>query len=957
MVDNGNGTFTHTAADGTVVTFDANTSTVTQVATSGNVIATHNDGTGNEVQILETLTTIVDNGNGTFTYTDENGDTVIINMSDDRPIYFAGNRGENIAKRLGDTMIFSGELARAADATGANLRVDSDSQQLNLVMAKNLTDLESITLGDTFISSEGIAIDNGPSVTQDGIDAGNTIITNVAPGEISENSTDAINGSQLYQVQQEIYDHSDELVDNGNGTFTHTAADGTVVTFDANTSVVTQVETEGNVIATHDDGAGNVVEIKESITLIGNNAPLTPSERVTAFYINEAGTSFDIFESVTTLIDNGDGTISYQNEAGAIVTIDIAELANTSEVTQVVTAGNTIATHDDGTGTTVDILETITVLDYDDDTKDLTYTDEAGVDTVIGIAATASNGLNVGTGSVTSTDVKLGGDLMEATTITTDATNTLAVAGLVEETDPNLVDIAVVDKVTGVLRTLPVDSLAIEPWNVQTTTIKATENTQNIYQMGTVAIMKDEALADVSLDVEGAVRGGTNQAGTVGANSVAFGDGNIASGANAAAFGTGNIASGANSVAFGAGEGTIDEIGTLSNNEAAGAYSMVMGQANTLWGTGSAVFGNGNQIGTALNEGNWSFVAGLRNVSNSARGYILGMDNVVVTAATGNVDNYIFGQLNTVNGRQNAAIGRELVLNTGHQVAIGRRNAIQTSGNSDPSSLIAATDPVFQVGVGTTSVNLRNAMTILHNSFTGIGIVGTEAAAKPTEMLDIGSEGVRIRDINTLAYEGDIDTDRVVVADATGVLKTLDVADLAATASNGLNIDGTTGDVKLGGDLIEPTVITQAGNTLEIATGGTELIVSDLVELTDAALDDVDGIMVVEADGTVRKVAQTYSATPQNTLKTWTNGDPVYEVVGTVTLATNTNIVPLAGIMPGGSKILSVRFINQATNSISTNIIEYDAILNQVVLGTAGSMTTLHPAGTYDIIVEYVEVP
>ncbi|WP_434986759.1 YadA-like family protein [Vreelandella zhaodongensis] len=122
----------------------------------------------------------------------------------DRPIYFEGNRGERIAKRLDETLTISGELARNADATGANLRVDSDSKQLNLVMAKNLTDLESISVGDTFISTEGIAIDNGPSLTQDGIDAGDTVITNVAPGEVSETSTDAINGSQLYKVQQDI---------------------------------------------------------------------------------------------------------------------------------------------------------------------------------------------------------------------------------------------------------------------------------------------------------------------------------------------------------------------------------------------------------------------------------------------------------------------------------------------------------------------------------------------------------------------------------------------------------------------------------------------------------------------------------------------------------------------------------------------------------------------------------
>src|SRR5690606_32704480 len=53
VVDNGDGTFTHTAADGTVVTFDANT------------------------------TAMVDNGDGTYTFTNANGDTITIDSVGD----------------------------------------------------------------------------------------------------------------------------------------------------------------------------------------------------------------------------------------------------------------------------------------------------------------------------------------------------------------------------------------------------------------------------------------------------------------------------------------------------------------------------------------------------------------------------------------------------------------------------------------------------------------------------------------------------------------------------------------------------------------------------------------------------------------------------------------------------------------------------------------------------------
>ena len=62
-----------------------------------------------------------------------------------------------------------------------------------------------LTVGDTTVNNNGLTIKdgdkNGPSVTKDGIDAADKKITNVADGDISETSTDAVNGRQLYEVK------------------------------------------------------------------------------------------------------------------------------------------------------------------------------------------------------------------------------------------------------------------------------------------------------------------------------------------------------------------------------------------------------------------------------------------------------------------------------------------------------------------------------------------------------------------------------------------------------------------------------------------------------------------------------------------------------------------------------------------------------------------------------------
>ena len=58
----------------------------------------------------------------------------------------------------------------------------------------DLTKNGSLTIGDTKVNNDGVTITGGPSITKNGIDAGNKNITNVAP---AVNGTDAVNYDQL----------------------------------------------------------------------------------------------------------------------------------------------------------------------------------------------------------------------------------------------------------------------------------------------------------------------------------------------------------------------------------------------------------------------------------------------------------------------------------------------------------------------------------------------------------------------------------------------------------------------------------------------------------------------------------------------------------------------------------------------------------------------------------------
>ncbi|MEB6659772.1 YadA-like family protein, partial [Acinetobacter vivianii] len=65
-------------------------------------------------------------------------------------------------------------------------------------------EVDSVTAGGTKVDGDGLHIDGGPSVTKDGIDAGDKKVTGVADGEIAKGSKDAVNGGQLHDVADSV---------------------------------------------------------------------------------------------------------------------------------------------------------------------------------------------------------------------------------------------------------------------------------------------------------------------------------------------------------------------------------------------------------------------------------------------------------------------------------------------------------------------------------------------------------------------------------------------------------------------------------------------------------------------------------------------------------------------------------------------------------------------------------
>ena len=139
---------------------------------------------------------------------------------------YGGDTGAVIKKKLNEQVnVVGGITDESKLTTEDNLGVVSDGgSNLKVRMAKDVKGLNTVTTntlnattvnattvnattvktGDTTVNDNGLTINNGPSITKAGVDAGNKTITNVAPGAINPTSTDAVNGSQLYQTENRI---------------------------------------------------------------------------------------------------------------------------------------------------------------------------------------------------------------------------------------------------------------------------------------------------------------------------------------------------------------------------------------------------------------------------------------------------------------------------------------------------------------------------------------------------------------------------------------------------------------------------------------------------------------------------------------------------------------------------------------------------------------------------------
>src|SRR5690606_34690806 len=267
-----------------------------EIVINGDTYSTFEEYLQHIVETNETVTTFVDNGDGTYTYTSEDGTVTTVDVPAD-----VVNQFEDIYNNIvNEEIVINGDTYNTFE------------EYLQHIVETNETVTTFVDNGDgtyTYTSEDGTV--TTVDVPADVVNQFEDIYNNIVNEEI------VINGD-TYNTFEEYLQHIVEtnetvttFVDNGDGTYTYTSEDGTVTTVDVPADVVNQFE----------DIYNNIVN--EEIVINGDTYNTFEE------YLQHI---VETNETVTTFVDNGDGTYTYTSEDGTVTTVDVpADVVNQFE--------------------------------------------------------------------------------------------------------------------------------------------------------------------------------------------------------------------------------------------------------------------------------------------------------------------------------------------------------------------------------------------------------------------------------------------------------------------------------------------------------------------------------------------------------------------------------------------------------------------------------------------------
>ncbi|WP_375649261.1 hypothetical protein, partial [Bartonella sp. MU70NMGDW] len=109
----------------------------------------------------------------------------------------------SVGDKNATTVLMDSAVDFSAGSANLNITKGEDNNKVKFDLAQDIA-LESVKAGTNTFDATGLVITDGPKITTGGIDAGNKKVTGVTLGDLSADSQDAVNGSQLNVVATHI---------------------------------------------------------------------------------------------------------------------------------------------------------------------------------------------------------------------------------------------------------------------------------------------------------------------------------------------------------------------------------------------------------------------------------------------------------------------------------------------------------------------------------------------------------------------------------------------------------------------------------------------------------------------------------------------------------------------------------------------------------------------------------
>ena len=159
--------------------------------------------------------------NGTNTKT---GNTVTVS-TETKATSFGADDNQKADVKPGGTLNINGDGNNILTSISTSTSDNSSSIKVELKKDLNLSsvttgdtkmDTNGVTVKDVSLTKDGLSIGNKTYVSNKGLNANDQKVTNVAAGDISEKSTDAVNGSQLFATNQQVAQNAQSISKLGN---------------------------------------------------------------------------------------------------------------------------------------------------------------------------------------------------------------------------------------------------------------------------------------------------------------------------------------------------------------------------------------------------------------------------------------------------------------------------------------------------------------------------------------------------------------------------------------------------------------------------------------------------------------------------------------------------------------------------------------------------------------------